>query len=315
MTTSGSSNFAISRDDIIREALETIGFTAFGDGIDPNITESCARKLNLMVKAWIADGAHLWAMSQATMFFEVGTATYSLGPTGDHCTNTYVQTTLSTDEAASSTSIGLTAYAGMANGDNIGIVLDDGTLHWTTISGAPGATTTIAAGLPSAATAGNVVFTYTTKINRPQRIDTDAAYWRSPQAYDLPVTVCSRDEYAQLVNKNSRGKVVNIFYDPQLVNGNLSVWPTPDSASDVLRFWYERPLEDFDDGTDTPDFPIEWGSTLTLNLADALAVNPTFEVPLPTQARISKMAAAALEKATGYDKENTSVFFQPDTRW
>lgn len=312
MTTSNSVDFSISRDDIIRSALEELGEVAEGEAITPDRTAAVALRLNSWVKSLMAGGSKLWAMKQATLFLTVGTANYALGATGTHCTNDYVQTTLSTAEALGSTSIGLTAFAGMAASDNIGIVLDDGSIHWTTISGAPGATTTIAIGLASAAAAGNTVFTYTTKINRPQRIDTEAAYWRSVAGQDTPVKLISRSEYAQLSNKTTRGKIVQAFYDPQLINGNLYVWPTPDSSSDVLRFWYERILEDFDSSTDTPDFAIEWGEALILGLASKMA--PSSGMPLQERMDLKARADESLIIAMNYDRENVSVFFQPDMR-
>lgn len=312
MTTSNSVDFAISRDDIIRSALEELGEVAEGEGISPDRTAAVSLRLNSWVKSLMTGGAKLWAVKQATLFLTVGTANYSLGATGTHCTNDYVQTTLSTAEALGSTSLGLTAFAGMAASDNIGIVLDDGTIHWTTISGAPGATTTIAVGLASAAAAGNVVFTYTTKINRPQRIDTESSYWRSSASQDTPVKMISRSEYAQLSNKTTRGKIVQAYYDPQLVNGTLSVWPTPDSASDVLRFTYERILEDFDAGTDTPDFAIEWGEALILGLASRMA--PSAGIGLAEQQYLKGRADESLFIAMGYDRENTSMLCQPDLR-
>jgi hypothetical protein len=312
MTTSNSVDFSISRDDIIRSALEELGEVAEGEEITPDRTAAVALRLNSWVKSLMAGGSKLWAMKQATLFMTVGTANYALGATGTHCTNDYVQTTLSTDEALGSTSLGLTAFAGMSASDNIGIVLDDGSIHWTTISGAPGATTTIAVGLASAAATGNVVFTYTTKINRPQRIDTEAAYWRSSATQDTPVKLISRAEYAQLSNKTAQGKIVNAFYDPQLINGNLYVWPTPDSASDVLRFWYERILEDFDTSSDTPDFAIEWGEALILGLASRMA--PSSGMPLQERMDLKGRADESLFIAMGYDRENTSMFCQPDLR-
>lgn len=312
MATSNSVDFSINREEIITSALELLGEGAEGETITGDRMESCARWLNLMVKAWMAQGAKLWAVRQATLFLADGTASYSLGATGTHCTNTYVQTTLSTAEASGSTSLGLTAFAGMSASDNIGIVLDAGTIHWTTISGAPGATTTIATGLASAAAAGNVVFTYTSKINRPQRIDTDAAYWRSSAGQDTPIKLISRAEYAQLSNKTTEGKIVQAFYDPQLTNGTLYVWPTPDNATDVLRFWYERILEDFDEAANTPDFAIEWGEALIYGLADRLSASAA--VSLQERAYFKAEAREKLDIAMGYDRENTPVFFQPDCR-
>jgi hypothetical protein len=261
----------------------------------------------------MAQGAKLWAMKEATLFLAEGTASYSLGSTGTHCTNTYIETTLSTDEALGSTSISLTSTTGMAASDNIGIVLDDGTIHWTTISGAPGAPTTIATGLASAATSGNVVFTYTSKITRPQRIDTDSTYWHSTAGNDTPVQMISRSDYAQITSKTTTGKIVKAYYDKQLINGVLKVWPTPDSAKDVLKFSYERILEDFDASANTPDFAIEWGEALILGLADRMA--PSGRILEPNElARLKARADEALIIAMNYDREDVSITFQPDLR-
>ena len=312
MSTSGSTDFSITRDDIIQAAALETGDIALGETLDADTLSTYATRLNTWVKSLMANGAKLWAMSQATLFLEAGTATYALGPTGAHCSDAYVQTTLATDEATASVLLGLTAYAGMTAGDNIGIVLDDGSIHWTTISGTPGATTIIASGLPSAASAGAVVFTYTSKIGRPQRIDVDSAFWRSPAGQDTPVAMISRSEYAQLANKSTRGKIVQANYNPQLVSGQLSVWPTPDSAGDVLRFWYERRLEDFDNGADEPDFAIEWGEALILGLAAKMSRSAGMSLAERTE--LQAMADRALLIAEGYDRENVSVFFQPDMR-
>jgi hypothetical protein len=313
MATSGSVDFALNRNEIITEALSVLGELGEAETVGGNRLDQCNRWLNIMVKAWMAQGARLWAMKQATLFLAEGTASYSLGATGTHCTHNYIQTTLSTDEALGSTSLSLTSTTGMSASDNIGIVLDDGSLQWTTISGAPGAPTTIATGLDSAASSGNVVFTYTTKINRPQRIDQDSAFWRSSDGEDTPVAIISRTDYAQLANKTSTGKPVQAYYDPQLGNGTLYVWPAPSDVTDVLRFWYERPLEDFDAAADTPDFPIEWAEALIFGLADRLA--PTAGVSLQTRAAIKAEAAEKLATAMAYDRETAPVFFQPDNRW
>ncbi len=310
MSTSGSVNFTMNRDEIITDVLEDIGALGAGETPVYDDVTTCARKLNMMVKAWMAQGIHLWAMKEATLFLADGTKSYSLGATGTHCTNTYVHTTLSTDEAISSTSLGITSFTGMSASDNIGIVLDDGTIHWTTISGAPGLTTTIATGLASAATSGNVVFAYTSKINRPQRIT--SAYRRTIDNYDAPIKILSREEYADLPSKFSEGKTLQAFYDPQLTNGVLYAWPVPDLATDVIRFWYERVLEDFDAVTDNPDFPIEW--------AEAICAGLTYRVARKYGATPSQIAGykndadEKLQIALGFDRETALVSFQPDIR-
>lgn len=313
MPTSGSVDFAITRDQIIQAAAAEIGVLAEGETPSGNLVTDFSLRLNSFTKSLMARGAKLWAMKQATLFLEVGESTYSLGSTGDHCTNTYIQTTLSTDEALGSTSLSLTSTTGMAASDNIGIVLDDGSIHWTTISGAPGAPTTIATGLASAATSGNVVFTYTTKINRPQRIDTESAYWSTSTGNDTPINIVSRSEYARMTNKTTQGKIVKAFYDPQLTTGVLRVWPTPDNSTDVLKFWYERILEDFDAASNNPDFAIEWAEALILGVATRMA--PSYVgAGMSTNEKIElkNRADEALTLALMYDRENASTFFQPE---
>lgn len=312
MTTSGTDTFSVTRDDIITAAALETGDLALGETLDENTLAQYNLRLNTWVKSLMANGAKLWAMQLATLFLQPGVGRYMLGTDGTHCTTDYVRTTLSTDEAASSTSIGLTSFSGMAASDNIGILLDDGTLFWTTISGTPGSTTTITTGLSGAASSGAQVFTYTSKISRPQRIDPDSTYRRSSALTDTPVAMISRTEYAQLANKTTRGKIVQAFYDPQLSDGVLSIWPTPDSAADVLNFWYERRLEDFTSGADEPDFTIEWGEALILGLAHRMA--PTAGLSLVERQDLERRAQAALDKAEGYDRENVGVFFQPDMR-
>ena len=68
MTTSGSVNFAINRNQIITDALEDIGAIGAGDTPDDDDIQACALKLNIMVKAWMAQGIHLWALEEATLF-------------------------------------------------------------------------------------------------------------------------------------------------------------------------------------------------------------------------------------------------------
>jgi hypothetical protein len=308
MTTSGSVDFSMNRDEIITAALENIGMHATGETIAAEDIVFCSKRLNMMVKAWMAQGIHLWAMKEATLFLSVGTQSYSLGATGTHCTDTYVHTTLTADAASNATSIAITSASGMSASDNIGIVLDDGTIHWTTISGTPGTTTTIASGIASAASSGAVVFAYTTKINRPQRIQ--SAYRRDISNADIPVRMISREEYADLSNKLSSGKVIQAYYDPQLTNGVLHVWPAPDIATDVVRFWYERILEDFDAVTDTPDFPIEWAEALVASLSHRIA--PSYGVSLQERQLLLQDAQMKLDVALDYDREITPVLFQPD---
>lgn len=307
---SGIDTFSINRDDIITSAALEVGDIALGEALDDDTLAQYALRLNTWVKSLMADGAKLWAMQLATLFLQPGVGRYELGADGARCTTDYVRTNLAAGAAAGAVAVQLVDVTGMAAGDNIGVLLATGSLFWTTIAGTPGPSTALATPLPGPAAAGAQVFAYTASITRPQRIDPDAAYWRSPALQDTPVAMVSRTEYAQQANKGVRGKIVQAFYDPQLGNGVLSVWPTPDRADDVLCFWYERRLEDFTTGGDAPDFAIEWGEALILGLAHRMA--PTAGLSLAERQDLERRAQQALDLAEGYDRENSGVFFQPD---
>ena len=171
MATSGSIDFAITRDQIIEEALSEIGI--FREGADitaaeyTNTKNYCIRVLNRMVKAWMAQGIHLWTVGEGTVFFDQDTAKYNLnGSTGDESTNaaTIVETTISAAEANGQTVLSLTTVTGMTAADRILIEIDDGTVHSTTISSidTTNKTVTVAVAIDGAAAAGNAVFSYTT---------------------------------------------------------------------------------------------------------------------------------------------------------
>ena len=249
MALSGSYDFAMTGDDLIQEAMERCGVQRLNVPVDANKLQSLRRTLNLKVKAGQAAGLQLHTYRDAFLFLEDGEDAYLLGPTGDNATESYVKTTLSTDEAISSTSIGLTSITGISSADKIGIELDDGTLHWDVVNGAPGAgVATLTTGLASAATAGNYVFAYTTKIQRPLKISD--VFVRDVNNNDTPIELVSISDYRALSGKFSVGNPVQATYDPQLTNGRLLLWPTADDVTDVLCFTYKKPVDDFDTGMD-----------------------------------------------------------------
>lgn len=68
------------------------------------------------------------------------------------------ETTVKTTALINATTIDIISISGLTDGDPIGIVLDNGTEHWTYCDGDPsGYTVTMGSYLPYGATAGNVV--------------------------------------------------------------------------------------------------------------------------------------------------------------
>jgi hypothetical protein len=70
-------------------------------------------------------------------------------------------TTLTATEPNTETSMAVTSGTGTANGDIIGVMLDSGSIHWTTISSGGGTTTIVlTSGITGQATSGNRVYVF-----------------------------------------------------------------------------------------------------------------------------------------------------------
>jgi len=311
MARSGSIDFNLTRNQIIGLALGYIGKKELGEEATAAEIQDASLILNAMVKAWHGDGVHLWKRVDATLFLAKGTQSYTLSSTGDHCTSSYVETTTTAAEVANATVIEVTSSAGMTAADNVGIVLDDGTLHWDTIASVDSSLQiTITTGIASAAASGKAVYAYTTKINRPLRI-IDA--YRRTGSNDVPVEIISKSDYNELTPKNNQATVNQIYYTPELDSGKLWVWQTTDTVTDKIVMTVVLPIEDFDAALNAPDLPVEWTEAIYINLAYRLA--PHFSIPLEERIILKEEARLAKEIATNFDQEPNSVFIHPQSEW
>jgi len=79
LATSNSTNFATSRNHIIKGALRLCGAVALGEDPTAAQYDEAAETLNMMVKAWQADGMALWAMKEHTLDLTLSAQTYLIG--------------------------------------------------------------------------------------------------------------------------------------------------------------------------------------------------------------------------------------------
>jgi hypothetical protein len=126
-------------------------------------------------------------------------------------------------------------------------------------------------------------------------------------ASETPVELVSRQDYMDLTLKSSQGKINQAYYDPQLSNGTLYVWPTSDNADDYLIGTAKYPVEIFNSISDTPDFPEEWFEAIKFNLAKKII--PEYDVSMEHSAKIVILAQESLQDAFDFDREHTSVRF------
>ena len=233
MTTSNSTNFSVTRDELISGALRLAGAVSLGETPTTDQVIEAAQALNMLVKALQVDGMPLWAIKEYTMTMTASTASYAIG-------------------------VGLT-------------------------------------------------------VNTPKPLKVIQAYLRDITTnVDVPLRIVTRDEYNRLGNKTTSGVPSQIYYEPQRDQGLLYVYPTPGTTEVTNKrivLVYQRPFEDFDSSTDTPDFPQEWYEAIKYGLAIRLAGE--YGLPLEDRRQLLQEYILIKTDALGFGTEEGSLFVYP----
>lgn len=311
MATSGSYDFSATASDAITEALELLGVLAAGESPTSNDNTTCLRTLNMMVKQWsgnfdFAPGLKAFSRKRGYIFLQSAQSNYSLGPTGDNATLTYVTTTMRVAAATSATTLEITSSTGMTAADKIGIELDSGSIYWTTISSVTDSDTiVISAGLTGAAAVGRRIFTYTTKLNRPLYIE--SMVLRDTNGNDIPMYPILSDAYEAIPAKSVASIPQEYLYENTLTNGTLRIDCTPSDVTYVMRATIILPVEDLDSTANDIAFPQEWLAPVSIGLAKRVA--PKYEIPW-TDA-LESMYQESLSIARNAYAETSDLYFQP----
>lgn len=328
MALSNSKNYtdSFTAADIISQALRKLGAFDIGETIDPTEQADALIALNLIIKELSVQTPDNWLRQKGALFLAGPKPInyYTLGPTGSKAAYSWYETKLTASAASSATSITVDAVDAThsINTANIGIKLDSGDIFFTTISGSPTTTITLASGLTSAASSGARVYIYaiTYQISRPLRLISAQRVLNSTttsgtfnvleeQTYD--VNLIGRMEYDSLTQKRQEGVPLNIHYQPDITNGTLYVWPTGLTSGadyDKLYLTYNIYIDDFDLTTNNAQFPPEWHNALVWSLAAELA----FDYGLSTTERRELWAIAnnKINTLLDVDVENASIRFE-----
>jgi len=313
MTTSGTYTFSRNRDQLIASALRKCSAIESGETPGSDMISDASEALNAMVKHWQASGIHIWTTQEAILFPAVSRNLYYVGSTTtDRVAGPYAQTSLSADAASGASTITVDSIVGIATTYTIGVLLDDGTVQWTTVNGAPsGSTVTLTATLTGAASDGNSVFAYQALLVRPLKILT-ARRHNLTSKIDVDLMEMDRAEYQAMPNKTDESTVNSFFYDRRggaNALGAINLWPTPADLTDAIKMTVARPIQDFTVAGDDCDLPQEWIRTIEWNLADEIA--DEYDVPEPKRTRIERRAAEYLAEVNWWEKELTAISFVP----
>lgn len=312
MATSGSTNYTQTVETVIRDALFKCEALEEGEAITGEHTTSALRQLNRIIKRWNAKQFR-WARREAILFLNANQQVYDLP--GDDCAiNSFSYTRLNGAHSAGVTTLTVDATApafpmtAMANSAKIGIELSDGTRQWTTVSSVGGSTSvTIGAALTGAASDDATVFWYTTEIERPVRVFNMR---RGPYSgSEVPIYMVARDVLMNQPNKAARSIPTMTHYHPDISAGKLYVWPTSSTCQNVLRFSYQRTIEDVDSVANNLDMPEEAIDALVYELAAMLA--PEYQLPMEKRVMLKEEAAQLLEDLEAFDEDDTSVQLVP----
>lgn len=324
MATSGSYDYSLTAADIIQAALEDIGVFQSGETVDSGDSAVALRTLNLLTKQWsgTADGApglKVFSRQRIYLFPQANKARYLIGPasTDDRATTLYGKTTISAAEAAGQTVISITSntdtvsFPGttvtMANADLVGVEQDDGTIHWTTISGTPTTTMTISAALTSTAAVGNYVYWFTSRAQRFINIES-AILSDLDTAADMPLYIYrSVDQYEDLTNKQQDSDPSALLVEYQRLNTAVTLNSYPYDMHKVIRMTVLYPTEDYDATTNDIAYPQGWLAALEWELALRLA--PKFGKAWTQE--MEKNYNNAVGIARNFDPQNSSAYFQP----
>lgn len=145
---------------------------------------------------------------------------------------------------------------------------------------------------------------------RPIRI-VDGVY-RNSDDIDIPLNIWSREEYWLLSDKESEGVPLNVYLNRRIDHGELYVWQLPSDDNSKLVLQIQRGLEFPQDDDADIDFPGEYFLAVAYNLARVIGFK--YGVPPSVMDALVQEAERFKQEAMDYNREDTSVYIQPDNR-
>lgn len=332
---SGTYNYTATRDQVVTDALLDVGATALGQAVDSDLIQFAVRKLQAMLKAWMADGLQLWKIKETQLFLQKYQNYYQLGPSSsDNCTTdnpifksqttaAYVAGALSftvTSTAAQAFSNNKFNSAALTPGMFVGIEQNDHSMLWTTVNTVSGDgvtfTTNAATILPvnNAAT----IYAYTNKAIRP------LAVWdgmrRDKSDNDIPIMIISRNEYYTFGKKVTSGTPTQFFFNPSTQqqvpssqNSELKTYVAPSLSTDRLLYNAQYPIQDMTNPNTDFDFPQEWLLGIQTNLAMLCA--PAHATTGEHFGILKSIAKEEKDRIMSWDRENASMYLSPQRRF
>jgi hypothetical protein len=271
MATSGSTNWTITRNEIVTRSLRIVGAISTENSPTANQLTTGVEALNAMIKAWQTDDIFLW-----TRDWETKTFTASSEVTG---TDGNIYECIRSHTSGSSTKP---------------ITGADYTTYWY-----------------KRGTTGGTWYTSTSYSSigdfdvASDTLDIEKAFIRDNDS-DTNVDIVSFAKYLDVYQKFNTGKPYMMALDKQLTP-KVYLYHPPDITTYVLHYLRVRKLEDFDASTNNPDFPVKWINAIIWGLADELS--DEYGLGIVERQRISKKSVTWYSMAKKNNKETDDMQF------
>ena len=312
MTTSGTYAFTVTRDQIIRLAMLSIGKLDEVETPTSGELSDCSQFLNMLVKQWqgtadFAPGLKTFTRKHGHLFLSSVTGQYTVGPGATGWTTSYVSTTTSVAAAGGQAVLNVVSASGLLAGDHFGVELATGNLYWGIVLTVVGTVVTLTANLPSSVLTGSIVYDYTTAGTQPVVIE--SAFLRDFNNSDTPLKIMTQKDYDYLPSKTNPQFISDptaVYYEFQRTN---SVLFTDCAASnDVTKhigITYLEAAQDVTNPNDETCYPQEWFLALVWGLAEQIA--PMFQAAWTENMSRNKVSALAI--AQKKEPERATLYF------
>ncbi len=299
-TTSGVRVFNLDVAEIIEEAYERCGLEV-RTGYD---MRTAKRSINLMFADWANRGLNMWTIKEGTINLNVNQETYTVSASQsdilDGIIRTFLNlTTLSADITDTATAVTVDDVSSITVDDVIRIEHEqmtvtaiDTTTKILTVTRASNSTTAAA----HTASVNGV----STKVFLTSSVATTGV------TSDLPVSRVSRSEYLAIPSKTTNGRPTQFYYNRQ-TTPTVSLWPSPDDATQVFVYNYVDRIEDAKDLANIADAPYRFLPCLVAGVAYYVSMKKA-----PERVQLLKnVYEEEFQRAADEDTNRVSLKLQP----
>ena len=127
---------------------------------------------------------------------------------------------------------------------------------------------------------------------------------------DFSLSRMSRGDYLNLPNKDQSGRPSQYYFDRK-ITPSVILWPTPDSSSDSLIYYYVRRIQDADTLQNTNDIPFRFLPCLVAGLAYYISMKKA-----PERIQILKSVyEEEFQRASDEDEDRVPLKLTPDIKY